>query len=237
MTRPLEHIVFIGPRADCERAVATMRPVVDAMRRHGVAWRLDHDFGHWTAPFGEAGGEIRMRRVRTDQILVSKRIDAIAALSSGCFMLCASDLADDGATMADHIVRVMDMVTGMPWNDSETFTTVDDWILGAAAMADPTEHHIGVVDLASPWSSTELEDGMGRPAAMPSGILTRFDERVPMTITISSRFSDGSYRLYVSSTYRWKDPASLWAPGHDPVRTLRILGSMRAAGVIEEDRT
>lgn len=237
MTRPLEHIVFIGPRADCERAVASMQPVVDAMRRPSIAWRLVSDSGHWIAPFGEAGGEIRMRRVKADQILVSKRIDAIAALSSGCFMLCTSDLPDDGAAMADHIVRVMDMVASMPWNDSESFSVVDDWILAAAVLADPTEHHIGVVDLASPWSSTELEDGMGRPAAMPSAILTRFDERVPMTITISSRFSDGSYRLYVSSTYRWKDPASLWSPGQDPVRTLRVLGAMRAAGVIGEDRT
>lgn len=233
MTPPLDHVIFTGHRAECERAVAAVRPVIAAMGVPETQWRQTSD--SWTAPLGDAGGEIRIRKVKLDQILVSFRPNAIAGLKSACFVLCAWDMPDDGPTMADHVRLVMTMIEEMPWKDKDTFTGMEDWILGAAALADPTPHHIGVVDLATPWTGTALENGMGHPATMPADVLRRYDQRVPKSITIAARFIDETYRLYVSSSYRWNDKAALWSPGHDPVRTLRVLAAMRAAGVITED--
>jgi len=235
MTRPLEIVLVKEHQAEARRCIASMRHVLDALSRPSTDWSVETD--SWTTPMGEAGGCVLLRRCRSDQVLIAERSNAIAPLRTVCILVCPADMPRSGDVMAAHATEVMKLVETLPWHDADEFAGMDDWILGAAAVADPTEHHVGVVDLATPWTPTRLEDGMGAPASMPRDVLERFDAAVPMSVTVSTRFIADAYRLNVSSSYRWSDPAILWSPSYDPLRTLRVMTTLRAAGVIAGDRS
>lgn len=240
--RPLDAVIVRGFLPELERCIHDIMPNMRGMVEHPDEWRAEGRF--WAMTLGSHGGCMTMGRSGRDQIQVSERLSAISSARTLCIVPVNADMPDDPAMMAAHVVALIDEVARTPKRvnrsdqGSDQGDDLDLWFLAAAALAGSTESLVNSVDMATPWTPTRIgvEDSTAKtsPIGMPEDVQRRFDALVPMTVHVRPEIVRDEWRLTVSGTYRWRDPAETWSAAYDPIRTMRVMAEMTKFGVLIE---
>lgn len=225
--RPLDFVVLLDPEPQFDRCLNAIRPFVDLLRRPDLHWTQESRT--WSAEYTSLGGCISLVASGTG-IHLMDRPTAIASRRSLAIVPLPEGMADDAAKLAPHVLAVFDAIASARRVDlARSREDGLPWMLAAMALAVPRGASDGV-ELATPWTPTRLEKVSRDTPAIPPHALARFDAAIPMGIAAKADMVNSDWRLTVSPRFGWPKDGDEWHPDHDPVRTIRALAHVAAAG-------